>query len=112
MEKSLFWDEFIKVDMRVGTIIAATPFLEAKKSAYWLTLDFGELGLRHSSAQLTKLYQPETLIGKQVVAVINFMPKQIANRMSQCLVLGALGKEGDVILLTPERKIPNGLRIG
>ncbi len=98
--------------MRVGTIVSAEVFSEARKPAYKLTIDFGsEIGLKRSSAQITRYYQPADLLQKQVIAVINFPAKQIGPLMSECLVLGAAGMEGDVVLLQPERPIPNGLRI-
>jgi tRNA-binding protein len=105
------WTDFEKVDIRTGTIIAAEPFPQARKPAYKLTIDFGELGTKRTSAQLTKLYQTDELIGRQVVAVVNFPPKQIATFMSECLVLGAVGSDGTVTLLQPERSTENGLRI-
>lgn len=107
------WNEFEKVEMRIGTIIAVVDFLEAKKPAYKLIIDFGiVIGIRKTSAQITKRYQKKDLLLRQIVAVVNFPPKQIANFMSECLVLGAMGEKGDVILLQPEAKIQNGLRIG
>lgn len=106
------WNDFAKVDLRIGTIIAAEPFKEARNPAYKLEIDFGELGTRKSSAQITLLYRPEELIGKQVVAVVNFPPKQIATMMSECLILGGLGNDKEVILLQPERKVANGTKIG
>ncbi|MCF8244077.1 MAG: tRNA-binding protein [Saprospiraceae bacterium] len=106
------WTDFEKVEMRVGTIIAAEDFPKAKQPAYQLTIDFGEFGVKRSSAQITKLYQKENLVGKQVIAVTNFPPKQIANFMSECLVLGVVGDEKEVTLLQPERQVTNGLRIG
>lgn len=108
----LSWDEFQQVDMRIGTIIQADVFKEARNPAYKVIVDFGEeIGTRKSSAQITALYTPEELIGKQVVAVINFPPKQIANLMSECLILGAVnGKE--VTLLSLDKPASNGLRIG
>jgi len=109
---NLSWAEFSKVEMRVGTIIEAKVFPEARNPAYQLVIDFGELGQKKSSAQITKLYQPENLIGKQVIAVVNFPTKQIATMMSECLVLGTVGEEKTITLLQPERKVPNGLRIG
>ena len=112
MNETLTWNEFQKVDMRVGTVVSAEEFAEAKKPAYKLIIDFGVYGKRKTSAQVTKIYQPKEIIGKQVIAVINFPPKQIANIMSECLVLGALGEEQDVILIGPERKVENGLKIG
>ncbi len=104
------WQDFTKVEIRVGTVLTAEPFPEAHKPAYKLTIDFGERGIRKTSAQITKLYAPDDLIGKQVVAVVNFPKKQIANIQSECLVLGAV--QGDeVTLLSTEREVPNGLRI-
>ncbi|SFD64158.1 tRNA-binding protein [Flavobacterium phragmitis] len=109
----LTWNEFERTDMRVGTILEVNDFPEARKPAYQLTIDFGsEIGIRKSSAQITKRYQKEDLINRQIVAVVNFPRKQIGKFMSECLVLGAVGEEGDVILLAPDFKIPNGLRIG
>ena len=108
----LSWTDFEKVEMRVGTIIAAEDFPKAKLPAYQLTIDFGEFGVKRSSAQITKLYEKADLEGKQVIAVTNFPPKKIANFMSECLVLGVVGDEKEVTLLQPERPVPNGLRIG
>jgi len=109
----LTWSEFERTDMRVGTIIEVNDFPEARKPAYQLTIDFGsEIGIRKSSAQITKRYQKEDLLNRQIVAVVNFPKKQIGKFMSECLVLGAVGEEGDVILLAPDFKIPNGLCIG
>ncbi len=109
----LTWNEFERTDMRVGTIIEVNDFPEARKPAYQLTIDFGsEIGIRKSSAQITKRYQKEDLINRQIVAVVNFPKKQIGKFMSECLVLGAVGEDGDVILLAPDFKIENGLRIG
>ena len=98
--------------MRVGTVLAVNAFPEARKPAYKLTIDFGDVGIKRTSAQLTKLYEPDDLVGKQVIAVVNFPPKQIATFMSECLVLGAVADDGTVTLLQPERKTENGLRIG
>jgi len=106
------WSDFSKVDIRIGTIVKAAVFKEAKEPAYKLIIDFGNLGERKTSAQITKLYQPEDLLNKQVVAVVNFPPKQIANIMSECLILGGLGEEKEVIVLQPERKVANGTKIG
>lgn len=106
------WSQFTAVDMRVGTIIRVELFPEANKPAYKLTIDFGQgLGFKKTSAQLTHRYTPETLVNKQIVAVVNFPPKQIANFMSECLVLGAVDESGDVILLELNAKVDNGLRI-
>lgn len=106
----LSWAEFERVDMRVGTIVAAKSFEKAKKPAFQLHIDFGSLGMRNSSAQITDLYHAEGLVGKQVIAVVNFPPKQIANFLSECLVLGVLGASG-VVLLTTERHVENGCKI-
>jgi len=108
----LNWDDFMKVEMRTGTIIEAEPFREAKQPAYKIKIDFGTYGTRKTSAQVTKLYSVDKLIGMQVIGVINFPPKQIATMMSECLLLGAVGADNEVTLLQPERKTKNGLRIG
>lgn len=106
-------EEFEKTEMRVGTIIEVNDFPAARKPAYQLTIDFGEaIGVKKSSAQITKRYSKESLVGRQVVAVVNFPKKQIANFMSECLVLGAVGQEGDVVLLSPDTRVANGLRVG
>jgi len=109
---NLTWNEFEKVEMRVGTIIDAKIFKNAKKPAYQVIIDFGEFGIKKSSAQITKLYNVDEIIGKQIVAVTNFPPKQIANIMSECLILGAIDENNSVILIQTERKVKNGLRIG
>ncbi len=99
--------------MRVGTIMMVNDFPEARKPAYQLTIDFGnEIGLKKTSAQITKRYAKEDLIGKQIVAVVNFPRKQIGTFMSECLVLGSVGGDNDVVLLTSDMKVENGLRIG
>lgn len=109
----LTWEQFEGVEMRVGTIIEVNDFPEARKPAFQLTIDFGEtLGIRKSSAQITKRYRKEDLLQRQIVAVVNFPKKQIGKFMSECLVLGAVGAEGDVILLQPDFVVENGLRIG
>ena len=111
--KNLAWPEFERVEIRVGTILEVNDFPEARKSAYQLTIDFGsEIGILKTSAQITKRYQKKDLRSRQIVAVVNFPKKQIGKFMSECLVLGAVGEEGDVILLSPDFKIANGLRIG
>lgn len=106
------WNDFEKIDMRVGTIIEVAPFPKARKAAWQLKIDFGPLGIRRSSAQITGLYQPADLLQRQVVAVVNFPPKQIADFMSECLVLGVYTEEKEVILLQPERAAGNGQKIG
>ena len=111
-DSTISWGDFVKIDMRIGTIINAEIFKEVKRPAYKLMIDFGDLGIKKSSAQITKLYEPEKLIGKQVVAVVNFPPKQIANMMSECLVIAGVGEENDIVLLQPERNMPNGTKIG
>ncbi|PKR80818.1 tRNA-binding protein [Brumimicrobium salinarum] len=104
------WEDFTKIEMRVGTILTAEIFEEARNPAYKMTIDFGTLGIKKTSAQITKLYKPNDLIGKQIVAVVNFSPKQIANMMSECLVLG--GVEGEkVTLINPDQTVENGTRI-
>jgi tRNA-binding protein len=105
------WNDFEKVEMRVGTILSAEDFPEAKKPAFKLTIDFGEHGIKRSSAQITKLYTKDMLVNRQVIAVLNFPPKQIATFFSECLVLGSVGDEGEITLLQPERSVKNGLRI-
>lgn len=105
------WQDFEKIDLRVGTVLEAKDFQEVHNPAYKLRIDFGDLGIKNSSAQITKLYKEEDLIGRQVIAVINFPPKQIANFMSECLVLGAVLEDGKVVLLDTERKVENGTKI-
>lgn len=106
------WNDFLKVEMRVGTILYAEVFEEVRNPAYKLKIDFGEYGVKKSSAQITELYQPEDLIGRQIVAVVNFPPKQIANLMSECLVLGAVGDDKEVTLIAPNSLVKNGTKIG
>lgn len=106
------FDDFMKLDIRVGTIVEAKVFEKARKPAYQLHVDFGEdLGIKKSSAQITDYYQPEDLIGKQVLAVVNFPPRQIANFMSEVLVLGTYS-EGGVVLITPDKAVKNGDKLG
>jgi tRNA-binding protein len=107
------WDDFEKIDMRVGTIVEVNDFPKARKPAYRLTIDFGEeIGMKRSSAQVTVHYKKEDLLNRKVIAVINFPPKQIADFVSECLVLGVYDENKDVILLQPERDVKNGMRIG
>ena len=106
------FEDFMKLDIRAGTILSAKPFEKARKPTYQLELDFGpELGVRRSSAQITQQYTPEELVGKQVLAVVNFPPRQIANFFSEVLVLGTYS-EGGVVLITPDKPIQNGDKLG
>ncbi len=108
----LAWSEFERVEMRVGTILEAAPLENARKPAIRMRIDFGpELGTRSTSAQITERYRPEDLLGRQVIAVVNFPPKQIGSFLSQCLVLGAVPGPGDVVLLVPDAQVPPGTRI-
>ncbi len=106
------WEDFEKVDIRCGTVTEAKEFPGARKPAYQLTIDFGPLGTRRSSAQVTHHYTAAELQGRQVIAVVNFPPKQIANFFSECLVLGIYDEQGQVVLLQPERSVANGQKIG
>jgi tRNA-binding protein len=112
MQKQIQYPDFEAVEMRVGTIVEAMDFPEARKPAYKLIIDFGpEIGTKKSSAQITDHYKPDDLPGKQVVAVVNFPPRQIGPFMSECLVLGAVDAGGKVVLLSPDQLVGNGLRI-
>lgn len=104
-------DDFHKLDLRVGTVIDAQPFPEARVPAIKLRIDFGPLGVKQSSAQITKRYNPEQLVGRQVVAVVNFPPRRIAGFSSEVLVLGGVPEPGDVVLLQPDQALPNGTGI-
>lgn len=107
------WQDFEKVELRVGTVVAAEPFPEARKPAYKLTVDFGpEIGLRHSSVQITEHYTLDELKGRQVVGVVNFPPKRIGPFMSECLITGFYREDGTVILVVPDKAVPNGAKIG
>jgi len=112
MTAMITWDDFEKIDMRVGTVQAVNDFPKARNPAYQLIIDFGELGIRKSSAQITRFYSKEQLVGRQVIAIVNFPPKQIADFMSECLVLGVMGDNKEITLLQPERPVPDGFRIG
>lgn len=105
------YSDFEKIDIRTGTIIVVNDFPGAKKPAYQLTIDFGELGMKMSSAQITTHYTKEELIGRQIIAVVNFPVKQISNFFSECLVLGAIQTDGSVILLNPEQPVLNGIQV-
>ena len=109
---TITWADFEKVDMRVGVVVEAQPFPEARRPALKLHIDFGPLGLRRSSAQITDRYRPEELIGRRVIAVVNFPPKQIGPFVSEVLVLGAYDEHGHVILLRPDVEVTPGAKIG
>ena len=106
------WSDFEKIDIRVGTILEVNDFPKAKKPAWQLTIDFGELGIKKSSAQITDLYEKQGLLGRQVLAVMNFPPRQIANFFSECLVLGLYTEKKEVVLVGPDRKVANGWKLG
>lgn len=109
----IHWSDFEKIDMRVGTIVKAEEFPEARKPAYILTIDFGpDIGIKKSSAQITTLYNKKYLKGEQVIAVVNFPPKQIGPFMSECLVLGIYNESEEVVLLRPQRETMNGCKVG
>lgn len=111
--ETISWNDFEKIDIRTGTIIKAEAFPKAKKPAYQLLIDFGkELGVKRSSAQITAYYSIENLINKQVVAVVNFPPKRIADFVSECLILGVYDEHNNVVLLQPDKPMTNGLKIG
>jgi tRNA-binding protein len=106
------FDDFLQVDIRVGTVLEVEPYPEARKPSYKLKIDFGpEIGIKRSAAQITKYYTAETLVGRQVAAVVNFPPRQIGKFMSEVLTLGFPSAEGEVVLLSPERPVPNGGRV-
>lgn len=106
------WDDFEKIDIRAGTIIEVNDFPKARKPAYKLRVDFGEMGIKQSSAQITTYYKKDDLLNRQVIAVVNFPPKQIADFISECLVLGVYDENKDVILLHPAQTVKNGMRVG
>ena len=106
------WSDFEEIDIRVGTILEINDFPKAKRPAWQLTVDFGELGIKKSSAQITDLYEQQELIGRQVLAVVNFPPKQIANFFSECLVLGVYTDKKEVVLVSPDRRVENGWKLG
>ncbi|MBI5046133.1 tRNA-binding protein [Candidatus Micrarchaeota archaeon] len=105
------FNDFLKVELRVGTVLKVEDFPEAKKPAYKLWIDLGEFGTKKSSVQITRLYKKEELIGKQVLCVINFPPKQVATFMSECLTTGFHLETGEIVLAMPERKVPNGAKL-
>lgn len=106
------WDDFAKIDIRTGTIISVSDFPKARNLSYQLRIDFGSLGILNSSAQITTLYSKEDLIGKQILAVVNFPKKQIANFFSECLVLGIYGENNEVTLISSMKTVANGLQVG
>ena len=109
--ENITWDDFKKVELRVGTIVEVEEFPKARNPSYKLTIDFGEFSVRKSSAQITVHYAKEELIGRQVLAVINFPKKQIANFFSECLTTGVPDETGAVVLVSPDKKVPNGARL-
>lgn len=111
--KNISWSDFEKLELRAGTVVAVNPFPEARKPAWILDIDFGApVGIRKSSAQIRDLYQAEDLLGKQVICVLNFPPKQIGPFLSECLVTGLYREDGTVVLAVPEKKVQNGARMG
>ena len=108
---TISWDDFDKVELRVGTVVRVEPFPEARKPAYRIWVDFGPFGVRQSSAQLTALYGEKDLVGRQVIGVINFPPKQIAHFKSEVLITGFILDKGEVVLAQPEREVPNGSKL-
>ncbi len=109
---AISWEDFEKIDIRSGTIVEVQPFPKARKPAFKLWIDFGDLGVKKSSAQITVHYTPGGLIGKKIIAVINFPPRQIADFISECLVLGVYAEDGSVVLLQPDKSVGNGQKIG
>ena len=111
MKEEISFEEFINVDIRIGTVIEIKDFPKARKAAYQLIIDFGAIGIKKSSAQITDLYSKEELLNKQVSAIVNFKPRQIANFLSECLILGVYNKDGHVVLLQTSQPIKNGEQI-
>lgn len=112
IKPEISWDDFEKLDIRTGTILSAADFTKAKNPSYQLEIDFGDLGIKKSSAQITDFYEKEDLIGKQIIAIVNFPKKQIANFLSECLILGVIGENKEVTILSTTLPVENGLSIG
>ena len=112
IKPEISWEDFEKLDIRTGTILSATDFPKARNPSYQLEIDFGDLGIKNSSAQITDLYKKEDLIGKQIIAIVNFPKKQIANFFSECLILGVIGEDKEVTILSSTLPVKNGLSIG
>ena len=112
IKPEISWDDFEKIDIRNGTVISVCDFPKAKNPSYQVEIDFGALGIKKSSAQITERYTKEELLGKQIIAVVNFPRKQIANFFSECLILGVCGENKEVTLITPSKSVENGLPIG
>ena len=109
--EQISWSDFEKVELRIGTIVSVEDFPKAKKPAYQLTIDFGEFGVKKSSAQITVHYRKDELVGRQVMAVVNFPVKQIANFFSECLTTGLADEGGNIVLISPDKKVPNGTKL-
>ena len=113
MRPPISWDDFEAVELRVGTVVGAEPFEAARVPAYRITTDFGpDIGVLKSSARLTHLYEPDDLVGRQVIAVVNFPPKQIGPMMSECLITGFYREDGSVVLAVPDMEVPDGSKLG
>lgn len=112
IKPEISWEDFEKLDIRTGTILSATDFPKARNPSYQLEIDFGHIGNKNSSAQITDLYKKEDLIGKQIIAIVNFPKKQIANFFSECLILGVIGENKEVTILSTSLPVKNGLSIG
>lgn len=112
IKPEISWKDFEKLDIRTGTILSATDFPKARNPSYQLEIDFGHIGIKNSSAQITDLYKKEDLIGKQIIAIVNFPKKQIANFFSECLILGVIGEDKEVTILSTSLPVKNGLSIG
>ena len=112
IKPEISWEDFEKLDIRTGTILSVSNFPKARNPSYQLEIDFGDLGIKNSSAQITDLYKKEDLIGKQIIAIVNFPTKQIANFFSECLILGVIGENKEVTILSTTLPVKNGLSIG